>query len=456
MGASLASNAARHGAHVSVYNRTTGKTDEFIAAHGTEGNFTACKTLSELAASLPAPRSIVVMVNAGDPVDAVINELIPFLYAGDCIIDAGNSHFKDSDRRADELAGRGFHFVGLGVSGGEEGALYGPSMMAGGSREGFDRVAPLLLKMAASDGGKGKCLAYFGAGGAGHFVKMVHNGIEYADMQLIAEIYHLMKKLLNLSNAEIAEVFEKWNGKRELKSYLLEITAKIFRKKDSLAGSGELIDFILDKAGQKGTGGWTLEAAQKLKIPVPAINAAVFSRLVSSAKELRNRGSQFYGDIEVRLPRTNLNSIKDAMLLAKISAYGEGFRMLAEASEKYGWPIDLSEVSRIWRGGCIIRANLLKSFEKTFKSENKPEHLMLDPEIGSIFKKKHLRWRKVVTNAALAGIPVPVLSASLTAFDSLRTSWLPQNLTQAQRDFFGAHTFERIDRPGIFHEKWSD
>ncbi len=455
MGANLARNAARNGAKVAVYNRTTEKTDAFIKAYGTEGTFVACHTLEGLISALPAPRAIVLMVNAGAAVDAVLQELTPLLSQGDSIIDAGNSHFADTQRRMIELQNKGMHFLGMGVSGGEEGALLGPSMMPGGSRESFALLEPLLRKMAAKDGGGNKCVSYIGGGGAGHFVKMVHNGIEYGDMQLIAETYHLMKSVLKMSNAEIGETFASWNKSRELKSFLIEITAQIFLKKDDLTHA-ELIDAIKDEAKQKGTGKWTTQAALDLGVAVSTMTAAVDARLMSSLKPLRVRAEKEIGPLDLKSVRLTTRALKDALFLSKICSYAQGYALIAEASRTNSWNIDLAEVCRIWKGGCIIRSTLLKTFEEAFRKDPSIPNLLLSPEIADFFRARHGKWRKTVAAGALGGIPLPAMAASLAYFDSLRTGSLPQNLTQAQRDFFGAHTFERNDKPGTFHAQWGN
>ncbi|MSR67671.1 NADP-dependent phosphogluconate dehydrogenase [Candidatus Peribacteria bacterium] len=454
MGANLARNAARNSATVAVYNRTTEKTDAFMNAHASEGDFVACKTIPELIAALPAPRSIVLMVNAGTPVDAVIKELLPHLEADDVLIDAGNSHFTDTERRIAELKPKGVHLLGMGVSGGEEGALKGPSMMPGGSRTAFDRLESLLRKMAAKDGSSGKCVSFIGSGGSGHFVKMIHNGIEYGDMQLIAETYHLMKSVMKLGNVEIAETFADWNKSRELKSFLIEITSVIFRKKDDM-NSSDLIDAIKDEAKQKGTGKWTTQSALDLGIAVPTMTAAVDARLMSALKPLRVEAEQMVGALDLKQPKLALSALKNALFLSKICSYAQGFALIAEASRIHDWKIDLAETCRIWKGGCIIRSALLKTFEEAFRTQPDLKNLLLSPIVKELFKARHTKWRKVVAAAALSGIPIPAMSASLAYFDSLRTARLPQNLTQAQRDFFGAHTFERLDRQGVFHADWN-
>lgn len=452
MGANLARNAVRNGATVAVFNRTTDKTDEFMKKFQSEGKFIGCKTLQEMVTALSAPRTIFVMVKAGDAVDAVINELRPLMTQGDAIVDCGNSHFADTNRREKELHSQGFEFLGMGVSGGEEGALLGPSMMPGGSKAVYDRLEPLLKKMAAKDGSGGKCVAYLGAGGAGHFVKMVHNGIEYGDMQLIAEAYHLMKAS-GMGNKEIGETFESWNRGKDLKSFLIDITAKIFTKKDD-QGTSDLVDQIKDAAEQKGTGKWTIQIALDLGVPIPTIAAAVDARAMSSMKTLRIQAEQTIGQLETKPIKLSVSAIKHALFLSKICSYAQGYRMIQEAMKVHGWLIDLAEVSRIWKGGCIIRSTLLKEFEAAFRTDPKLPSLILSPAILPEFQKRHTKWRKVIASAVQAGIPVPAMTASLSSFDSLRTSRLPQNLTQAQRDFFGAHTYQRLDKEGIFHAQW--
>ncbi len=452
MGGNLARNAARNGAAIAIYNRTTEKTDAFMRAHGTEGQFIACRTLEGLVSELPSPRTILLMVNAGIAVDAVLTELLPLLQSGDTLIDGGNSHFADTERREKDLGSKGIAFLGIGVSGGEQGALWGPSIMPGGTKESYDRIAFLLTKMAAKDGAGGKCVTHVGAGGSGHFVKMVHNGIEYGDMQLIAEAYDLLRRVTGLSNAEIAVTFDTWNKKRELKSFLIEITAGIFRKADDL-GKGDLIDMIKDEARQKGTGKWTTQSALDLGASIPTMTAAVDARLMSSMKALRTQTGPL-GTLETKKVKLSVNQIRDGLILSKICSYAQGLAMIALASREHNWGIDLAETCRIWKGGCIIRSALLKTFEETLRSEPGLPNLILAPMIAEIFVARHGKWRKVVAAGAQAGIPLPAMSASLAYFDGLRTARLPQNLTQAQRDFFGAHTYERTDKPGVFHTEW--
>ncbi len=454
MGGNLARNAARNGAKVAVYNRTTEKMKEFVAAHGSEGNFAACETLEDLTKSLSSPRPILIMVKAGKPVDDVIAEILPHLTKGDILIDGGNSHFLETKRREEELAGKGIRFFGMGVSGGEEGALWGPSMMPGGEKDAFNVLKPLLEKMAADDTSGGKCIDYMGPSGAGHFVKMVHNGIEYGDMQLIAEAYYLLSYGCGLTNEELAQTFDEWNKGEDLKSFLIEITAKIFHKKDEETGK-HLVDLIVDKAGQKGTGKWTTQVALDLGVAIPTITAAVDARIISSLKDERVKAGDMMDGFTVTSPHLHPDHVRDALFLSKICSYAQGFTLLKKASEEYGWNLPMSEICRIWKGGCIIRSTLLATFEKAFQKNPDLVNLLTDPTIHGWFKEKLKMLREVVATSIAAGMPVPAMSASLAYFDGYFHDRLPQNLIQAQRDFFGAHTFERTDKPGAFHADWN-
>lgn len=460
MGANLARNAARNGAIVAVYNRTKEKLDAFISAHGKEGKFVPCTTYADLAKALTVPRTILLMVKAGETVDQVIAELLPHLSKGDIIIDAGNSHYKDTDRRVAELVKEGIALIGLGVSGGEEGALHGPSMMPGGSEEAYRKVEPLLLTMAADDGSAslttgqtgGKCVTYLGSGGIGHFVKMVHNGIEYGIMQLIAEAYHLLKVEGKLTNTEIGKIFVQWN-EGYLQSFLIEIAAKIFRKKDPETGK-DLIDVIKDAAGQKGTGKWTTDAAMTYGVAVPTITAAVDARIISGGRDFRfqmSKDAALAKDNSVSYDQKELIAmVRDALELSVLNVYAQGFQLLFIPSAEEKWNLNVSEVARIWHGGCIIRSEALPVFQKSFAGDQKATE-----EIRGRFNEtRQIHWRKIVALGALHAIPLPALSASLSYFDAYRSAWLPQNLTQAQRDYFGAHTYERIDKPGVFHTDW--
>ncbi len=453
MGANLARNAARNGATVAVYNRTTEKTDAFMAKHASEGKFISCATITDLVNSLPAPRYVVLMVNAGAPVDAVIADLTGHLSPGDTIIDAGNSLYIDTERREQELQAKDIRFVGMGVSGGEHGALWGPSMMPGGNKQAFEELSPLFTKMAAKDGSGGKCMTYVGTGGAGHFVKMIHNGIEYGDMQLIAEAYHLLKAVTGMNNAQLAETFEAWNKGRQLKSFLIEITGKIFRTKDTETPA-DIIDVIKDAASQKGTGKWTVQAALDYASVIPTISAAVDGRILSSTKDQRGRAAAHFGQLEIKQPKLSAKQIRDALYLSKICSYAQGLALIKKASDAHNWGVNLAETCRIWKGGCIIRSTLLKTFEQAFTANPNLENLLLDATITEAVQKSQRNWRKVVAAGATGGIPLPAMSGSLSYFDAQRSAWLPQNLTQAQRDFFGAHTYERNDKTGSFHTQW--
>ncbi len=460
MGANLARNAARNGARVSVYNRTPEKTDTFMAAHGSEGEFIATKTIDEFVHSMQSPRAIVLMVKAGEAVDEMIEQLMPHLSSGDILIDAGNSHYRDTKRRCNELSnisaaipGRSaIRFVGMGVSGGEAGALHGPSMMPGGDREAYTHLEPLLMKMSADDGAGGKCVTYIGEVGAGHFVKTVHNGIEYGVMQLIAEAYDLLKRLGGLTNAELAQIFSDWSKTPELKGFLMEITAQIFTLKDPESGS-DLIDMIKDAAAQKGTGKWTTESAFEYGVSVPTITAGVDARIMSSAKEFRvnqSKATPLQVD-DIPVDRTELiEDVRAALELSMLNAYAQGLQLITEASKAEGWNLNVSEICRIWRGGCIIRSAMTEWYQKAFAGD-RDAGLALRARFENV---RQINWRRTVALGALRGIPLPAMSSALWYYDSYRTEKLPQNLIQAQRDFFGAHGFERIDKEGECHGKW--
>lgn len=449
MGGNLARNAAHNGATVAVYNRTTEKMEEFIKAHGSEGDFVACKTLKDFCDALEGPRAILIMVKAGKPVDDVIAEILPFLSPDDILIDGGNSHYNDTERRVKELTGRA-RFIGMGVSGGEEGALKGPSMMPGGDKNAFEEVKPLLEKMAADDGDGGKCVAYIGEGGAGHFVKMVHNGIEYGIMQLIAESYDVLHREGKMSNDELADLFGAWNKSDMLDSFLMEITEKVLRKKE---GDIYLVDVIKDAAGQKGTGKWTTEAAFTFGVAVPTITAAVDARIVSSGKDFRTMMSKGNPLHPVDADTKDLaKHVETALSLSVANAYAQGFQLMTEASKEKNWNLNMSETARIWRGGCIVRSVLLKSYQKMFAGDKDAAEFIRI----KFSKDAQYSWRSVVAHGALRGIPLPAMSASLSYFDAYRTERLPQNIVQAQRDFFGAHTYERLDKPGTFHTEWEE
>lgn len=454
MGANLARNAARNGVCVAIYNRTKDKTDAFMKNFKSEGEFIACHSLDALVKVLKPTRPILIMIKAGEPVDAVIHELTPLLQKGDIIIDAGNSHYKDTERRTLETSAHGLRFIGMGVSGGEKGALDGPSIMPGGDESAYKELNPLFMKMAADDGDGGKCVAYIGPGAAGHFVKMVHNGIEYALMQLIAESYDLLKFEGNKSNAELAEIFGDWNRGEDLQSYLMEITAKILTKKDEMTG-GDLIDVIKDSAGQKGTGKWTTEAALTFGVPIPTINAAVDARVLSGSVTLRDRGIKLLPEsIEQAYPKPEklVSRVRIALELSSMWAYQQGFYLMEKASTTEGWHLKLSEIARIWRGGCIIRSAFLAKLEHLYRDEKKVKQYILERLAG----ERQLDWRRTIAIGMGRGIPLPAMTASLCYYDALRRESLPQNLIQAQRDFFGAHGFQRVDRDGMFHLQWEE
>lgn len=457
MGSNLALNIARHGYRVSVYNRTAAVTEEFMrGAGGREANVTAHYNLEDFCGSLSKPRKVMLMVKAGDAVDATIRSLSAYLGKGDLIIDGGNSRHIDSERRFRELADEGFLYIGTGVSGGEEGALNGPSIMPGGSAAGWELCGRILTDISAKAHDGLPCCAFMGTGGAGHFVKTVHNGIEYADMQLIAETYHFMREVLGMSTEEAASCFAEWD-KGPLESYLIEITAEVLRFADSKTGR-PLVEMIKDEAGQKGTGRWTAEEALALGVPASSLAEAVFARNISARcadrKEAREKivgpkmaviGDKQRAELIRLLPK--------ALLVAKISAYAQGFSLMAEASGAYGWGLDLGKVALIWRGGCIIRARFLDDIAKAYE-EGKPGNLLFCDKFRSVVNEDQDALRRLVAESVMRGIPVNALATSLGYIDSLRAEILPANLIQAQRDYFGAHTYERVDEEGIFHTVW--
>ncbi len=450
MGANLARNAARNGAEVILFNRTPQRTDIFMQQHGAEGKFVPMKTLEEFTKAFKGTRSVLLMVKA-DGVDAVIDELVPLLKKNDIVIDGGNSHYRHTQRREKALAAKGLRFVGMGVSGGEEGALKGPSMMPGGDKKALEHLLPLLTKMAATDGAGGTCVTHVGPDGAGHFVKMVHNGIEYAVMQLIAEAYHLLSFVGKIGNEQMADLFAEWNAEGNLSSFLTEITVRALREKDPETGE-YLVDVIKDISGQKGTGKWTVEAAFEYAVSVPAITAAVDARIVSGSKEFRvNQAAKddLFGDESYRLEEFTLG-VRTALELSVINAYAQGFQLIAAASEAEGWKLDMAEICRIWRGGCIIRSALLPQYQAVFSGKKEAAEGIRD----RFDKEGQLRWRHIVALGALHAVPLPAMSASLSYYDSYRTARLPQNLIAAQRDLFGAHGYERLDKEGSFHTEW--
>jgi 6-phosphogluconate dehydrogenase len=452
MGANLARNLERNGYQCSVFNRTKEVTDKFMGEFGT-GRFVATHSLEEFVNSLQAPRKIFIMIQAGPAVDQVIKNLTPLLGKGDIILDGGNAYFRDTIRREDECRANGFNFLGVGISGGEEGALNGASIMPGGPKEAWNMVASMLEKISAK--APHPCTTYMGPNGSGHFVKMVHNGIEYGDMQLIAEAYDILRRVGGISLDRLSSVFETWN-EGILQSYLIEITAKVLRKKDE--SDTYLVDKILDKAGQKGTGKWTVQVALDLGVAIPTISAAVDARVLSSLKAERVAASKEYpregkpGDIGEKA-RFEL-AVHDALYCAKVMSYAQGMALLDAASRDMNWKLDLGDIASIWMGGCIIRARFLDEIRKAYSSKTTLANLLLDPSIRAEIHKRieSLRW--ITSLAASNGVPVPSLSSSLAYFDSYTTADLPQSLTQAQRDFFGAHTYQRKDKEGTFHTEW--
>jgi len=456
MGRNFVLNMADHGFAVAVYNRTTEKTKDFMENEVGARPIQAGYDLPEFIGLLRPPRALILLVAAGDPVDAVLRELLPLLTPGDLVIDAGNSHFTDTNRRDRFLSGKQLNFMGLGISGGEAGARYGPSLMPGGSREMYDRVGPILEAAAAQVNGE-PCVTYLGPRSAGHYVKMVHNGIEYGLMELIVETYDLFKRGLGLTPAELAPVYDRWN-REELNSFLVEITAKIFTRQDDRTGK-PLIDQILDKAKQKGTGMWTSWDAMDLQVATPNIDIAVVMRDMSGYKEERQIASQvlagpshtFKGNRQDCIGR-----VKNALYAGMIATYAQGLALLRKASVTYNYDLDLEAVARIWRGGCIIRAALLEDIRAAYKTKATLPNLLLDPHLGKEFMSREADLREVVQMAVALGLPAPGLMATLSYFDAYRSARLPANLIQAQRDFFGAHTYERLDAPGVFHTEWEE
>ena len=458
MGSNIARNFARHGYTVAVYNRSTEKTDAFMAEYGKDGDFIPSTTIKEFVASLERPRRALIMVQAGEATDAVIAQLADAMDKGDIIIDGGNSLFTDTIRREADMSARGLHFVGAGISGGEEGALNGPSIMPGGPAESYESLGPLLESIAAHVDDV-PCCTHIGPNGAGHFVKMVHNGIEYADMQVIGEAYHLLRYAAHMTPAEIAEVFREWNT-GDLDSYLVEITAEVLSQVDAETGK-PLIDVIVDQAGQKGTGRWTVKAALDLGIPTTGIGEAVFARALSGAADQRaaTEGLLPAGDIADGVSDDErpefIEDVRRALYASKLVAYAQGFDEIKAGSEEYGWDIDPRDLATIWRDGCIIRAKFLNRIVDAYNTNPDVESLLLDPyfknEMGDLINS----WRRVVIAATQTGLPIPVFASSLSYYDSLRADRLPAALIQGQRDYFGAHTYQRVDKPGTFHTQWS-
>ncbi|MUL36405.1 NADP-dependent phosphogluconate dehydrogenase [Gloeocapsopsis dulcis] len=453
MGENLALNVERQGFSVAVYNRTAEKTDSFIAHRADSKNIVATYSPKELVAALERPRKILLMIKSGAPVDAVIKQLRPLLEDDDIIIDGGNSYYEDTARRSRELQASKVNFIGMGVSGGEVGALLGPSLMPGGNKDAYEAVKPVLTKVAAQVE-DGPCVTYLGSGCAGHYVKMVHNGIEYGIMQLIAEAYDLLKTGLGFNHQQLHEVFSAWNASPELNSYLMEITADIFQYIDPETNT-PLVEMILDAAEQKGTGNWTVISAMDLGVPVPTILTAVNARIMSAYKEERVKASQVFDGVSGRYQGEGfVDKVRDALYCAQICAYAEGMTLLKAASQVRQYHLNLSEVARIWKGGCIIRAESLKSMQQIFH-EQPNLSMLLAPHFKQAILSRLAAWREVIATATQLDISVPAMSASLAYFNSYRRDRLPQNLTQAQRDYFGSHTYHRIDQPGTFHTEWT-
>ena len=455
MGANLARNFARNGYTVALHNRSVGKTDALLEAHGDEGDFIRTESLEELVANLETPRRVLIMVKAGGPVDSVIDQLVPLLDEGDIVIDAGNSHYTDTRRREAALNEKGLHFVGVGVSGGEEGALLGPSIMPGGSAESYKALGPMLEKISAKADDGAPCCAWISTDGAGHFVKMVHNGIEYADMQVIGEAYDLLRSAAGIEPAQQAEIFNEWN-QGELSSFLIEITAEVLGHTDAATGK-PLIDVIQDSAGQKGTGRWTVQSGLDMGSPVSAISESVFARSLSSQRDIRAVGQKVLtaDTTEVTLPENFVEDVRQALFASKLVSYAQGIDMLTSAAGEYNWELKLDEIAGLWREGCIIRAALLKDITAAYSADEKPANLLFAPAFAEAIAKAVPAWRRVVAVAVQLGIPAPVFSSSLAYYDGLRRDRLPAALTQGLRDFFGAHTYRRTDKEGTFHTLWS-
>lgn len=454
MGKNLALNMESKGFSVSVYNRSPEKTNDLLK-EAEDKQITGTFSIEQFVASLESPRKILIMVQAGKATDATIEQLIPHLDAGDIIIDGGNSYFPDTQRRSKMLEEKGLRFIGTGVSGGEEGALKGPAIMPGGQESAYELVKPILTAISAKVDGA-PCCTYIGPDGAGHYVKMVHNGIEYGDMQLICEAYHLLKSVLNVSAEELHTIFTEWN-KGELDSYLIEITADIFSKYDEETGK-PMVDVILDSAGQKGTGKWTSQSALDLGVPLSMITESVFSRFLSAMKEERVAASQ-----ALRGPQTTrfdgdkiefIENVRQALFASKIVSYAQGFAQMRTASDEYGWNLKYGHIAMIFRGGCIIRSQFLHNIKDAYERDSGLKNLLLDSYFKNVVETYQDAWRKVISVAVANGIPVPGFSSALAYYDSYRTERLPANLLQAQRDYFGAHTFQRVDKEGVFHYQW--
>ncbi|WP_046469086.1 NADP-dependent phosphogluconate dehydrogenase [Allosalinactinospora lopnorensis] len=455
MGRNLARNFARHGYRVAVHNRTPARTTALVDEFGHEGTLVAAETTKDMVASLARPRRLVIMVKAGEPTDAVIAEFAPLMEEGDLIIDGGNAHFADTRRRERELRKQGIHFVGVGISGGEEGALHGPSIMPGGSAESYTALGPMLESVAAKASDGTPCTTHVGADGAGHFVKMVHNGIEYADMQLIAEAYHLLREVAGYSPAQIADIFRTWNEGR-LDSYLMEVSAEVLAHTDPATGA-PFVDVVTDQAEQKGTGRWTVQTAMDLGVPVSGIAEAVFARSLSGHAGLRAAAADLSGPSPKPLTsgaEQFAAQVEQALYASKVVSYAQGWNMIQAGSAEYGWDIGLGDVAAIWRAGCIIRAVFLDRIRDAYTADPTLPTLLVDDGFAASIGQAQDDWRDVVATATRRGVPTPGFAAALSYYDALRAGRLPAALTQAQRDFFGAHTYRRVDREGVFHTLW--
>jgi len=459
MGENLALNMVDKGFTVAVYNRTTERVDSFMSGRGHGRSFVGCHSMEELCAALKTPRKIMMMVKAGSAVDALIAQLVPLLSPGDILIDGGNSHYTDTARRVRELQTHGLRFVGSGVSGGEEGALHGPSLMPGGDSSAWPEIKPIFTAIAAKSPDGSPCCDWVGPDGAGHFVKMVHNGIEYGDMQMCSEAYLLLRDYLGVERQELHDIFSAWN-QTGLSSYLIEITAEIFQKNDVATGR-PLIDVILDAAGQKGTGKWTGQAALELGAPAPTLTEAVFARSLSARKEERNIASAVLpggNQPDSKIARADfIEAVRQTLYAAKICSYAQGFQLLRAASDEYHWDLNYGEIAMMWRNGCIIRAAFLEKIKEAFALQPDLPCLLLNPFFRQVCCDAQIHWRLAVMTAVWTGVPVPAFASALTWYDGYRTSQSGANLIQAQRDYFGAHTYERVDRPRgeFFHTEWT-
>jgi 6-phosphogluconate dehydrogenase len=457
MGENLALNIESRGYSIAVFNRTTSVVDNLIQGRAAGKKFVGCHSLEDLVKALAKPRKVMLMVKAGPAVDDLIEHLLPLLSPGDVIIDGGNTYYADTERRTKYVESKGLLYIGTGVSGGEEGALLGPSMMPGGSLAAWPLVKPIFQAISAKVGPKNDipCCEWVGPRGAGHYVKMVHNGIEYGDMQLICEAYFMLKQALGLSNAELYDVFAKWN-EGELDSYLIEITRDIFSVKDADTGA-ELVDMILDKAGAKGTGKWMSQLALDLGVPSTLVTEAVYARSLSALKDARVRASKVLSGPTAKYQgdkATFIEQVRQALYASKICSYAQGYVQMQAAAKEHDWPLDYGNIALLWRGGCIIRARFLERIKEAFDADKQLENLLLAPYFTKAVQEAQPAWRHVVSTAITLGIPVPAFSTALTYYDGYRSARLPANLLQAQRDYFGAHTFERTDKPGAFHAEW--